>query len=339
MNKIGLIGYRGMIGKVFLKRIIKKKFFSSFVFFGKKKNKRRKKFLEDDFSSIFKCKILVLCKDNIYVKKIYNESLKRKWNGYFIDSSSYFRNKKEATICLDPLNKKYIIKKIKKGRKIFCGGNCTVSLMMIALKNLFLKNIIDDLFCTTFQSMSGAGYLYSNKILSNFRSLFIKKKVKKFEDINKVILEGKNINSFTVIPWIGESNNKPDEEKKGDFETNIILKKINLNSVNVFSNCVRINSVRCHSQSLFIKLNKNISIKKFLKILKNKNSIIIKNSKYYTEKYLNPNYVSGKKKIFIGRIKKIKKKMFSLFTVGDQLIWGATEPLYLTLKHILNYVN
>ncbi|UOQ38007.1 Aspartate-semialdehyde dehydrogenase [Candidatus Vidania fulgoroideae] len=338
MKKIGLIGYRGIVGSIIFNKIKKKLYKKknlSFFFFGKKKEEKKRFYFEKDYNLILKCNILIICKDVKYVSFLYKKILKKKWKGYLIDSSSFFRKKKVSTLCLNPLNEKYIIKRIKKKKKIFCGGNCTVSLMMIALKKVFLKNLIKDIYCTTFQSISGAGYVYSNKVIRKLKGVF-KKGINSFNDINNFIIKKKEINLLPIIPWIGNNKNKPEEESKGKYETNIILKSISKKKVNVFSNCVRVSSVRCHSQSIFLKTNKKISLKDFEKIIKdNKNISFIENSKNRTIKYLNPNFVSGKKKIFVGRIKKIKKKMFSLFTIGDQLIWGASEPLFKTLICIL----
>ncbi|MGX7583067.1 aspartate-semialdehyde dehydrogenase [Candidatus Vidania fulgoroideorum] len=332
--KLGIIGYRGMVGRIFLNRFKKKLKNNNFFLFGKKK-KKPNFFLENDYEKIFKCKILIICKNESFSKKIYKICKKKKWKGYIIDSSSYFRRKKYSTICLNPINNKYIIKNIKKKKKIFCGGNCTVSLMMIALKNFFLKNLIKNIFCTTFQSISGAGYNYFNSIIKDYKNIFYKKKPS-FKKLNEFLINNKNNKSFSITPWIGNSKEEPDEEIKGNFETNIILKSIKKKKVNVFSNCVRVNSIRCHSQSIFVKTNFSIKKKKIIKYFStNKYIKVIKNMKMDTEKYLNPNFVLGKKKIFVGRIKKISKKKFSFFTIGDQLIWGASEPLFKTLECIL----
>ncbi|UOQ33082.1 Aspartate-semialdehyde dehydrogenase [Candidatus Vidania fulgoroideae] len=338
MKKIGLIGYRGIVGNIIFKKIKKTLFRKknlSFFFFGKKTKEKKNFYSERDYKKIFNCDIIIICKDAVYVSLLYRNILKKKWKGYLIDSSSFFREKKKSTLCLNPLNGRYIKNRIKKKKKIFCGGNCTVSLMMIALKNLFKKNLIKSIYCTTFQSISGAGYIYSNKIIKTLRKTF-KRKINNFIELNKFILKKKDRNFLPLIPWIGTKKNEPEEELKGELETNIILKSIKRKKVKVFSNCVRVNSVRCHSQSIFLKTNKKISLKKFKKIIKKNSHIVyVKNKKKETLKYLNPNFVSGRKKIFVGRIKKIKKNVFSIFTIGDQLIWGASEPLFKTLIYII----
>ncbi|UOQ27864.1 Aspartate-semialdehyde dehydrogenase [Candidatus Vidania fulgoroideae] len=339
MKRIGLIGYRGIVGNIVFNKIKKKLYDKknlSFFLFGKKKDEKSGFYSEKNYNLILRCNVLIICKDVKYVSYLYKKILKKKkWKGYLIDSSSFFRGKKGSTLCLNPLNEKYIIERIKKKKKIFCGGNCTVSLMMIALKKIFLKNLVREIYCTTFQSISGAGYSYSNKVVKKLKDVF-KKKINNFYDINNFIIKSKDINLLPIIPWIGNDKNKPEEELKGEYETNIILKNIGKKKVNVFSNCVRVSSIRCHSQSIFIKTNKEISLSRFKKIIKNNRNVsFIDNDKKKTIKFLNPNFVSGKKKIFVGRTKKIKKKMFSIFTVGDQLIWGASEPLFKTLICIL----
>ncbi|MGX7589302.1 aspartate-semialdehyde dehydrogenase [Candidatus Vidania fulgoroideorum] len=321
---IGVFGYRGLVGRILKKRI--KKYI---------KNDKIKYIKLNHFLFKQNFDILISCKDSIFSRKLYKIIKKKKWKGYFIDASSEFRMKNNSIIVLDPLNKDKIKSKTDKGLKIFCGSNCTVSLTMISLLNFFKLNLISKIYCNTYQAISGAGYKETISLFNNCGKI-LRKKIN-FNTLEKKIFKYNKKNlSFSLTPWIGDNKyGTTDEELKGSNEINKILKSVKLKKIKVYSTCVRVNVLRCHSISLLLKLKKKTSKNKFIKILKNNFIKIIKNKKSDTVKMLNPVYVSGRSTIYVGRIRKISKKIFSIFIVGDQLIWGAVEPIIRTAKIIL----
>ncbi|MGX7589004.1 aspartate-semialdehyde dehydrogenase [Candidatus Vidania fulgoroideorum] len=320
--KVAIYGYRGIVGRTMLERI-KKRNYRKFDFFILKKR---------NFKYYKNMDIVISCKDNVSSKKLYKEIKNKNWKGYFLDTSSYLRNKN--TILLDPINKSQIIEDIKKGKKTFSGGNCTVSLMLISIIGILNKGL-NSIYCTTYQSISGAGYNYLDKFLNKNREIF--KNIKNNSNFLKrsYIKQFKGSNCFSLEPWIDLDckNGNSKEEEKGLKETKRILNK----NINVYSTCVRTNSIRCHSISVILKFNKDFSLRRFKKHLSNNKYIrIIKNDKAKTCKFLNPIYCAQKYLINVGRIRKFCKKEFSIFIVGDQLIWGAVEPIIRTLFIIKN---
>ncbi|MGX7576456.1 aspartate-semialdehyde dehydrogenase [Candidatus Vidania fulgoroideorum] len=332
MIKIALIADRGLVSEEFKNRstkiikkykikIINKNFFNN--------NNYLYKLLNFD--------IIVNCKDSEFSKNVY-EKLKKIWKGYWLDFSSQYRMNKNSIICLDPVNKKEILKSFKK-KRIFCGANCTSSIMIMSLIGLLKKFKILKIYCSTYQSISGEGYLGTKKMINNYKIISKKIKEKNILDyINKVYSFKKNnfLLNYSLIPKIGNFiKDKTEEEIKTEKEIVKILRK----DIKVFSTCVRVNVLRCHSESIILKFKKDISKKKFKKHLCIKNSFVKIVSDDEVLKKLNPSYVSNKKFIYIGRIKKIEKKTFSIFVIGDQLIWGATEPIYRVLKLLINEIK
>ncbi|MGX7585886.1 aspartate-semialdehyde dehydrogenase [Candidatus Vidania fulgoroideorum] len=332
--KVGIIGYRGIVGGTLVERIIKKKDCKNYdlMFFGKEE-KNKNVFKENDFINLFKCNILVCCKDKEYSFECYKTLKDKNWKGYWVDCSSCFRKCSKSTIVLDPINKPEILKSIKL-KKLLCGSNCTVSIMLLGIKGIIFKKKILEIVCTSFQSLSGAGYLYLKKSISNLSDFMKLKNNTSLKNLLDAKIKDEETNCFSLIPWIGKKvGHNSEEEIKGDYEVEKILHYRLKSKIKVFSTCVRVNTLRCHALSITIKLKKDTNLKKFIKTLsKNKYVRIIKNKPKETISKLNPNYVSGRSKIFIGRIRKIKKRMFSLFIVGDQLIWGASEPIRRTIK-------
>ncbi|MGX7582916.1 aspartate-semialdehyde dehydrogenase [Candidatus Vidania fulgoroideorum] len=324
--KTAILGSRGMVGKTLCSRIKNKNNF--FIF--KNKIKGFKNFSKINYT--LKCDCIISCKNSQFSKNFYSFLKKNKWKGFYIDASSFFRRNIKSIIVLDPINKNEIIKSIKNGIRIFSGCNCTVSLMLMGLRGILNKFKIKEIYCSTYQSVSGGGYKYFNEFLNQYRNILIKLKNKeltnKIKKITKKINHKitKSVLAFSLSPWIDKnSSNKGEtkEEEKGSFEINKILNS----NIKVFSTCVRINTLRCHSESIIIKFYKDISEKKFKKFLNIKNVVIVNNKKKDTLQKLNPINVTESENIYIGRIRKIKKKTFSLFLIGDQLIWGAAEPL------------
>lgn len=341
MIKIGIIGWRGLVGSVLFNRIKNSfiyKFCEIFLFSTNKiiinniniYNAFNLKLLKN-------MNILICCQGSNYTKIILKNIINN-WKGYWIDASSFLRMNNECFLILDPLNKNSIIKNIKK-KKIFSGANCTVSLALILLNNLFKLNLIEWISTTSYQAISGAGTLLIKKLINNYN--FSKQIEGDLLNIEKNInfsFKKKIPILFNAIPWIDKKKNfgQSKEEWKSQAEASKILEK----KVKIDSNCVRIASLRCHSQYFMIKINKKISLNNIYEILNNDYLKIIKNDENNSSSKLTPYNVCGKLKIFVGRIKKslINKKIFTMFSVGDQLLWGAAEPIKRFLEILISFL-
>lgn len=370
-KSVGFIGWRGMVGSVLLERMIKKRDFGNIspVFFSTSQSgsifpidiSKRKIFLKDayDIDHLYSLDIIVTCQGTQYTQDIYFKLKKNGWTGFWIDASSIFRNHSDSMIVLDPVNKKHILEGLNKGIKKFIGGNCTVSLMLMALGGLFKKKLINWVSVTTYQAISGAGAKQIAEFLDqvNFvlkkisiHHTILKYPVLKLEKIIQKSVQNKDFpKNFlkvplfgNIIPWIDSisENGLSKEEWKGSIETNKILNTKKF--IPVESTCVRVPSFRCHSQSFFIKLNSNVSIPELESIITSHNKWvrIIKNTPEDSTKYLTPIAVSGTLNISIGRIRKLSigKKFISIFSVGDQLLWGAAEPIRRMLKILISEI-
>ncbi|MGX7577279.1 aspartate-semialdehyde dehydrogenase [Candidatus Vidania fulgoroideorum] len=334
-KKIAVLGCRGLVGKTFIKRIKKNKINYNLFSFLKEKNE--KIYFSNCFlKKIIKYKFIVLCKTKNFSKYFYKKLIKNKWKGYLIDASSQFRLSKKSVLSLDLINKKKIQQAIKNGLKIFCGCNCTVSILLIALKNIINKNT-KKIICNTYQSVSGAGFKETFNLFKNCNKVLNKifKNNKFYKNLNKYLKKNfkkNNYLSFSLTPWIGGGYSNSEEEEKTYYETNKLLGL----KIKIYSTCVRVNSFRCHSEAVTVFFKTAVTKTQIINNLKkNKYVKIVDNNKQQTIKKLNPLYVSGKDKIYIGRIRKLNKKTYSFFIVGDQLIWGAAEPLIRTLKILL----
>ncbi|QJC37845.1 aspartate-semialdehyde dehydrogenase [Enterobacteriaceae endosymbiont of Donacia bicoloricornis] len=370
MKNVGFIGWRGMVGSVLIKRMLKKKDFNNInaIFFSTSqygesvpdlniKNKNQKLENAYNFEKLFELDIIVTCQGSEYTNEVYFKLRKIGWNGYWIDAASNLRTSDNAVIVLDPINLKNIQEKLNMGVKTFVGGNCTVSLMLMALGGLFENNLIDWISVSTYQAASGAGAKFIKelilqiKYISNIIPNLINDKSNNILNIEKKITENMNSSNFpkknfhtslinNLIPWIDKKINnsgQTKEEWKGQYETNKILnktKKIPIDGI-----CVRIATLRSHSQSFTIKLNQNLSIDNIHYIINSHNKWVkvIPNDFNDTINFLTPSFVSRKLDVVVGRIKKlnIDKNCFSIFSVGDQLLWGASEPLRRMLKLLI----
>lgn len=363
MKSVGFIGWRGMVGSVLINRMIEEKDFDYIkpVFFstsqhGKKLPKKLKKYsniIKNAFhiNELKELDIIITCQGSQYTNEIYYKIRNTGWNGYWIDAASNLRMNKDSIIVLDPINYKLIETGINKGIKNFIGGNCTVSLMLMSLGGLITNNLVDWISVSTYQAASGAGSLHmyelilqmgllykhvEKDILNKYSSILeIEKKITYISRMNKLPTDNFIVPIVgNLIPWIDikTNNGQSKEEWKAQAETNKILN----NNLIIDGLCVRISSLRCHSQSFTIKLKKDIPLSEIKFLLSNHNQWVkvISNNQEDSLKYLTPMSVSGKLNIPIGRIRKLNMgaKYISAFTVGDQLLWGAAEPLRRTLN-------
>ncbi|AFA41154.1 NAD(P)-binding aspartate-semialdehyde dehydrogenase [Wigglesworthia glossinidia endosymbiont of Glossina morsitans morsitans (Yale colony)] len=364
MKYVGFIGWRGLVGSVLIQRMQEENDFKYIrpVFFSSSQNGRYKTIINNKLNFIYhafnleiliELDIIVSCQGNSYTKIIHNRLRKLNWQGYWIDSASILRMHQNSCIVLEPVNRSIVKKKIFQGYKDFIGSNCSVSLMLIALGGLFEKKLIEWVSVATYQAATGAGSNYTRKLLlqiNKIHSLLGNKLNNPAFDILKIenkihkLIKNKNIfqNSilaYNIMPWIGKKIKFQQslEEKKYQEE---VFKILNLNHViPIDGTCVRVGSLRCHSQSFTIKLKKNVSILEIEQILSNHNAWvkIIPDDPEKIINDLTPVSVSGSLYIAIGRIRKLSigNKYLSIFTVGDQLLWGAAEPLRCVLNQLI----
>ncbi len=360
--KVGIVGWRGMVGSVLLQRMLEEGDFGigiEPVFFSTSQagqpapmNAGTLK-SADDINELKKLDIIITCQGGDYTKAAHPELRRQGWNGYWIDAASTLRMEDNAVIILDSVNRNVIDKALANGQKDFIGGNCTVSLMLMALGGLFRADLVEWISSMTYQAASGAG-------APNMRELLAQKGVLHasvahlLNDPQSAILEidrmvtatlrGDNmpIKEFgfplagNVLPWIDREvdDGQSREEWKGFAETNKILGTTN--PIPVDGICVRVGAMRCHSQAITIKLNRDVPLHDIEQLIANDNQWVrlIPNTKAETLAGLTPAAVSGTLTVPIGRVRKMRMGPHYLqaFTCGDQLLWGAAEPLRRMLR-------
>lgn len=366
MKKVGFIGYRGMVGSVLLDRLTTEANWNNFhsVFFstsqvgGKAPSVPNllKENLKNafDLNELAKLDIIVTTQGSDYTNKVYQKLQDFGWNGFWIDASSALRMNKNATIILDPINQNLITKALQNGCKTFVGGNCTVSLMLLALGGLFQANLIEWISVATYQAASGAGAKHINELLTQMSAvseIYEKNKNQHILEIEKQIHKQIKTADFptanfgatlacSLIPWIDtlQSTGQTKEEWKASVETNKILGNKD-EVIKIDSTCVRIPALRSHSQAFTIKLKQNLEIDEIKKIIASHNQWVkvIENDKTATLQDLNPVAVSGSLDIVVGRIRKmnLEDNVITAFSSGDQLLWGAAEPIRRMLMQLV----
>lgn len=372
MLKVGFIGWRGMVGSVLMERMLSENDFKNIqpVFFTTSQAGQDGpdvghgcKPLEDamNIQRLSEMDIILSCQGGSYTTKIYDD-LRKVWQGYWIDAASTLRMKDDAIIVLDPVNRNVIDQGLEAGVKNYIGGNCTVSLMMMALGGLFENDLIEWISSMTYQAASGAGAKNMRELITQMGELesevspLLQDPSSAILEIDKKITQKLNDNTMSMenwgvplaaslIPWIDVpvDGGQSKEEWKGIAETNKILGKLPEQRIPIDGLCVRVGAMRCHSQALTIKLKRNISVEEVEKILQAHNEWVkvIPNERQITSKELTPVKVSGTLTVPIGRIHKmnIGPEYITAFTVGDQLLWGAAEPVRRVLNIIKNYLG
>jgi aspartate-semialdehyde dehydrogenase len=302
----------------------------------------------DDLAELKKLDIIITCQGGDYTKAVHPELRKQGWNGYWIDAASTLRMEDNAVIILDPINRDVIDKALNNGQKDFIGGNCTVSLMLMGLGGLFRAGLVEWMTSMTYQAASGAGAPNMRELLSQMGVLNTTV-AEELKTLGSAILEidqkvttalrdgSMPTKEFgfplagNVLPWIDREveDGQSREEWKGYAETNKILGYTS--PIPVDGICVRVGAMRCHSQALTIKLNKDVPLADIEELIKNDNQWVklIPNTKAETLAGLTPAAVSGTLTVPVGRLRKMKMgpHYVQAFTCGDQLLWGAAEPL------------
>jgi aspartate-semialdehyde dehydrogenase len=377
MKRVGLIGWRGMVGSVLTQRMVAERdfdqidptFFSTSQVGGKGPAIGRNTPAVKDARSIDELApmdILISCQGGDYTTEIYPKLRAAGWNGYWIDAAKTLRMKEDAVIVLDPVNLPVIKNALEKGIRNYIGGNCTVSCMLMGMHGLFEHDLVEWMTCMTYQAASGGGAQHMRELLTQFglinaeverlladpasAILEIDRKVHAkqtdgtlpMENFRGVPLAG------NLIPWIDQDlgNGMSLEEWKGGAETNKILGRGNgfgTPATPVDSLCVRVGAMRCHSQALTIKLKKDVPLDEITDIIATANDWVrvVPNERERSERELTPAAVTGRMHIPVGRLRKLAMggEYLSAFTVGDQLLWGAAEPLRRMLRILLETLS
>jgi aspartate-semialdehyde dehydrogenase len=380
MLKVGMVGWRGMVGSVLMDRMRAEKDFALIepVFFttsnvgGQAPTEANGAPLKDakDISHLKQMDVIITCQGGDYTTEIYASLRAAGWKGYWIDAAKTLRMKDDAVIILDPVNMPVIKNALANGKnggiKDYIGGNCTVSCMLMGLGGLFKADLIEWMTCMTYQAASGGGATHMRELLMQYGTLHAEVAAL-LDDPHSAILEidrkvlakqhalaAEETQHFGVplggnlIPWIDKdmaTMGNPGmslEEWKGMAETNKILGRgdgFGTKATPIDSLCIRVGAMRCHSQALTIKLKRDVPLADIEQIIANDNEWVrfIPNERERSIRELTPAAVTGTMNIPVGRVRKLAMgpEYLSAFTVGDQLLWGAAEPLRRMLRILL----
>ena len=314
-------------------------------------------------AALSQCDVIISCQGGDYTKEVHPKLRESGWDGYWIDAASTLRMQDNAVIVLDPVNRPVIDKSLAAGIKDYIGGNCTVSLMLMALDGLIKADLVEWVSSMTYQAASGAGAQNMRELLSQMGYLANSVREELADprsailDIDRKVTQVFSAADFpktafgaplagSLIPWIDKDlgNGQSREEWKGGSEANKILglpAHGEPGSLIVEGLCVRVGAMRCHSQALTVKLKKDVSVEEIENLLDNANewAYVVPNRKEESIEELSPAKISGTRRIPIGRIRKLAMgpEYISAFTVGDQLLWGAAEPLRRMLRILCEY--
>jgi len=369
--RVGFVGWRGMVGAVLMERMIAEGDFTNFepVFFSTSQVGQmgpsiggEASVLKDatDIAELKKLDIIVSCQGGDYTGAVYDKLRSEGFSGYWIDAASSLRMRDSSIIVLDPVNEHVIASGLVSGVKDYIGGNCTVSLMLMALAGLFRRNLVEWVSSMTYQAASGAGaknmtelvaqmgYLSgaAQGLLSDPTSSALELDKKITSALHSAAMPTTNFGAplaASVIPWIDKQmdDGQTREEWKGYAETNKILG--NKVAIPVDGICVRVGAMRSHSQGLTIKLTKDVPLDELSAMIGSDHEWVkvVPNTKEATLRELTPAAVSGTLSVPVGRLRKMKMgpEYLTCFTVGDQLLWGAAEPVRRILKIVLEHLN
>jgi aspartate-semialdehyde dehydrogenase len=375
MNKVGLVGWRGMVGSVLMQRMVEEGdfaqiepvYFSTSAAGGKAPafgGKEAAMPLLDAMSidALRQMDIVVTCQGGDYTKAVYPQLRATGWNGHWIDAASALRMADDAVIVLDPVNLPVIEAALDRGGRNWIGGNCTVSLMLMGLGGLFKHDLVEWVSAMTYQAASGAGAQNMRELLAQMGVLHgaveaeLADPASAILEIDRKVAETMRSSDFPVknfrgvplagslIPWIDVpvDGGQSKEEWKGGAECNKILGKPafrSAGSIPIDGLCVRVGAMRCHSQGLTIKLRKDVPLDEVSDIIATANDWVkvVPNERERSERELTPTAVTGTLSVPVGRLHKLAMgpEYLGAFTVGDQLLWGAAEPLRRMLRILL----
>jgi aspartate-semialdehyde dehydrogenase len=366
MNRVGFVGWRGMVGSVLMERMRQENDFAAIanpVFFttsqvgqdGPDVGGGPQPLLNaHDLGALGDMDVIVTCQGGDYTKKVYPQLRSTGWRGYWIDAASALRMERDSVIILDPVNRGVIEDALSAGKRDFIGGNCTVSLMLMAVGGLFRHDLVEWVSSMTYQAASGAGAKNMRELLHQMGALhntvagLLADPASAILDIDRAVTETMRGGGFpteqfgvplagSLIPWIDTElpNGQSREEWKGGAETNKILGRED-HPVPVDGTCVRIGAMRCHSQGLTLKLRRDVPLDEVVDIVGTANPWVrvVPNERAATVRQLSPAAATGTLDVPVGRLRKMTMggEFLSAFTVGDQLLWGAAEPLRRMLR-------
>jgi aspartate-semialdehyde dehydrogenase len=366
--KVGIVGWRGMVGSVLIDRMRSENAFNGLepVFFttsnvGGKGPSVGKDVpaLKDakNIDELMKTDAILSCQGGDYTNEVYPKLREAGWKGYWIDAASALRMTSDSIIILDPVNMNVIKNAMSKGVRNYIGGNCTVSLMLMALGGLYERGLVEWMSAMTYQAASGAGANNMRELLKQMGSVhgtvkpLLDDPAGAILDIDRKVSDHIRSDAYpkeffgvplagSVIPWIDKQleNGQSKEEWKGQAETNKILGREG-NPIPIDGTCVRVGAMRCHSQALTIKLTKNIPLAEITDMLAKHNTWVkvVPNDREITIRELTPAAITGTLTVPIGRLRKMNMgpAFLNAFTCGDQLLWGAAEPLRRMLRIVV----
>ncbi|PZW44537.1 aspartate-semialdehyde dehydrogenase [Pseudomonas sp. URMO17WK12:I2] len=368
MKRVGLIGWRGMVGSVLMQRMLEEQDFDLIepVFFttsnvggqgpaiGKETEALKDAYSIDELKGL---DVILTCQGGDYTSEVFPKLREAGWKGYWIDAASSLRMADDAVIVLDPVNRKVIDHALDAGTKNYIGGNCTVSLMLMALGGLYEAGLVEWMSAMTYQAASGAGAQNMRELIKQMGAINatvadeLADPASAILDIDRKVAEAMRGDAFPVdnfgvplagslIPYIDKElpNGQSREEWKAQAETNKILGRFK-NPIPVDGICVRIGAMRCHSQALTIKLNKDVPLTDIEGLISQHNPWVklVPNHREASIRELGPTAVTGTLSVPVGRLRKLNmgSQYLGAFTVGDQLLWGAAEPLRRMLRILL----
>ena len=368
MMKVGMVGWRGMVGSVLMQRmreendfaLVEPVFFTTSNVGGDAPLGGGRLLDAMSIAELAKMDTIITCQGGDYTTEVHPQLRAAGWKGYWIDAASTLRMKDDAVIILDPLNRHVIDRALAGGTKDFVGGNCTVSLMMLALNGLFREGMVEWITAMTYQAASGAGAQNMRELIGQMGAAhasvadLLADPASPILEIDRRLSAAMRGSAFPVehfgvplagslIPWIDKDlgNGSSREEWKGDAECNKILglPAQGAGHIPVESICVRVGAMRCHSQALTIKLTRDVPLAEVEAIVRTANEWVrlVPNTREASIRELSPAAVTGTLHIPIGRLRKLSMgpQYLSAFTVGDQLLWGAAEPLRRMLRILL----
>ena len=371
---VGLVGWRGMVGSVLMDRMQAERDFDHFepLFFSTSNSggaapamAKNEKTLKDayDINELKRCDIIVTAQGGDYTTEVFGKLRAAGWNGHWVDAASTLRMNSDAVIVLDPVNMPVIKNALSAGGNNWVGGNCTVSCMLMGVGALYKAGLVEWMSTQTYQAASGGGAQHMRELLTQYgtlnaevKALLDDPKSAILEIDRKIITKQRSLTTAetanfgvplggSLIPWIDKDlgNGQSKEEWKGMAETNKILglgEGFDLPAVPVDGFCVRIGAMRCHSQALTFKLKKDVPVEDIEAMIAADNPwvTVVPNTREASMRDLTPVAVSGTLGIPVGRIRKLVMgpEYVGAFTVGDQLLWGAAEPLRRMLRILLD---
>ncbi len=367
MKLVGLVGWRGMVGSVLMQRMqeegdfahIEPVFFSTSNAGGKAPSMAKNETALKDANSIDelkKCDIIITCQGGDYTTEIFPKLRAAGWDGYWIDAASTLRMADDAVIVLDPVNLHVIKGALDRGVKNYIGGNCTNSILLMGVNGLFKEGLVEWVSSMTYQAASGGGANHMRELLKGM-GVIHSAVADELATPSSAILEIDRKVAHTIrndvpteyfpaplagglIPWIDKQleNGQSKEEWKGQAEVNKILGTSQ--TIPVDGLCVRIGAMRCHSLALTLKLRKDVSLSQIEDLIRAGNQWVkwVPNERSVTEKELTPASITGGLQVGVGRVRKLNMgaEYVSAFVIGDQLLWGAAEPLRRMLRILLD---